>query len=241
MTPNPYRTNYVVSDTMKKLSYFLSVSALSLVFAASAAAQNPPQKMTLVLNGRANDGAVAQIDGRSYVDVETLARILNATLSFKPGRVILTGPAAETIAKPERVVQGFSKEFVRAGIAQLAEMREWKGAISSAIRAGVAGGSWLAPLLKEHRAQAAEGLSLASVAAKTESDLKALDLLKSEFTNLGDWDTAAQATIQSLNAEKSLNPLAAQNDPLLAKISECGNFLNAMLVGGEFADSTSCH
>ncbi len=229
---------------MKKLSCFLSGSALSLLLAASAVAQNPPQKMTLVLNGHANDGAVAQIDGRSYVDVETLARILNATLSFKPGRVILTGPtgpAAETMAKPERSVQGFSKEFARAGIAQLAEMREWKGAISSAIRSGVAGGNWLAPLLKEHRGRAAESLSLASVAAKTESDLKALDLLKSEFTNLGEWDGEAQATIQSLNAEKSINPLAAQNDPLLAKISECGNFLNAMLVGGEFADSTSCH
>ena len=145
------------------------------------------------------------------------------------------------IAKPERIAQGFSREFARAGIAQLAEMREWKGAISSAIRSGVAGGNWLAPLLKEHRARAAESLSLASVAAKTESDLKALELLKSEFTNLGEWDTEAQATIQSLNAEKSINPLAAQSDPLLAKISECGNFLNAMLVGGEFADSTSCH
>jgi hypothetical protein len=226
---------------MKKLSCSLLVSALSLLLAASAVAQNPPQKITLVLNGRANDGAVAQIDGRSYVDVETLARILNATLSFKPGRVILTGPEAETIAKPGHIAQGFSKEFARAGIAQLAEMREWKGAISSAIRSGVAGGNWLAPLLKEHRSRAAESLSLASVAAKTESDLKALELLKSEFTNLGEWDSEAQATIQSLNAEKSINPLAAQNDPLLAKISECGNFLNAMLVGGEFADSTSCH
>jgi hypothetical protein len=215
---------------MNKLSYFLSVSALSLLFAASVVAQNPPQKITLVMNGHANDGAVAQIGGRSYVDVETLARILNATISFKPGRVILTGPAVEAIANPERTVPAFSKEFAKAGIAQLAEMREWKGAISSAIRSGVAGGNWLAPLLKEHRGRAAEGLSQASVAAKTESDLRALELLKSEFTNLAEWDTESQATIQSLNAEKSLNPPAAQNDPLLAKISECGSFLNAMLV-----------
>jgi len=123
----------------------------------------------------------------------------------------------------------------------LAEMREWKGAISSAIRSGVAGGNWLAPLLHEHRARAAESLSQASVAAKTESDKKALQLLKSEFTNLGEWDSQVQATIQSLNAEQNLNPPAAQSDPLLAKISECGSFLNAMLVGGDFADSPSCH
>jgi hypothetical protein len=226
---------------MNKLSCFLSACALSLLFAPSVVAQTPPQKMTLVMNGRAIDGAVSQIGGRSYVDVETLARILKATLTFKPGRVILTGPAAETIAKPEPIAQGFSREFVKAGIAQLAEMREWKGAISSAIRSGVAGGNWLAPLLKAHRAGAAEGLNLASVAAKTDSDLKALELLKSEFTNLGEWDTESQATILSLNAEKSLNPPSAQNDPLLAKISECSSFLNAMLVDGEFTDSVSCH
>jgi hypothetical protein len=226
---------------MNKVSPFFSVSALSLLFVASAIAQNTPQKVTLVLNGRATDGAVSQIDGRSYVDVETLARILNATLSFKPGRVILTGTAAESVAKPESAAPGLSKEFARAGIAQLAEMREWKGAISSAIRSGVAGGNWLAPLLTEHRARAAESLSQAAVAAKTEPDLKALQLLKNQFANLGDWDTQAQATIQSLNAEKNLNPPAAQNDPLLAKISECGSFLSGMLVGGEFADSPSCH
>jgi hypothetical protein len=225
---------------MNKLSGLLSVSALSLLFSASAIAQNVPQKMALVMNGHATDGAISQIDGRSYVDVETLARILNATLSFKPGLVILSA-AAESVARPAGSAQGMSKEFARAGIAQLAEMREWKGAISSAIRSGVAGGNWLAPLLKEHRARAGESLSQASVAAKTEADLKALQLLKSEFTNLGEWDTEAQVTIQSLNAEQNLNPPAAQNDPLLAKISECSTFLNAMLVGGEFADSPSCH
>jgi hypothetical protein len=201
--------------------------------------------MTLLMNGRATDGAISQIDGRSYVDVETLARILKATLSFKPGLVILSAvilsAAAESVARPAASAQGMSKEFAGAGIAQLAEMREWKGAISSAIRSGVAGGNWLAPLLKEHRARAGESLSQASVAAKTEADLKALQLLKSELTNLGEWDTEAQVTIQSLSAEQNLNPPAAQNDPLPAKTSECSTFLNAMLVGCEFADSPSCH
>jgi hypothetical protein len=226
---------------MNRLSCFLSVSALALLLVASASAQNTPKKMTLVINGRATDGAVSQIDSRLYVDVEALARALNATLTLQPGRVILTGPMAESVAKTETIQPALSKEFARAGIAQLAEMREWKGAISSAIRSGVAGGNWLAPLLTEHRARAAGSLSQASLAAKTEPDLKALQLLKSQFANLGEWDTQAQATIQSLNAEKNLNPPAAQNDPLLAKISECGSFLNAMLVGGEFSDSPCCH
>ena len=79
------------------------------------------------------------------------------------------------------------------------------------------------------------------MAATTQSDKLALQLLKSEFTNLGQWDKNVQATIQSLNAEQNLDPAAAESDPLLTKISECSKFLNTMLVGGEFADNPSCH
>jgi hypothetical protein len=194
-----------------------------------------------VVNGRTAEAAVVQIDGHSYVDVDALARIMNAAVSFEAGRVILKVPAAEGGTKPERIAPGLSKDFAKAGISQLAEMREWKAAIASAIRSGVAEGNWLAPLLRDHRARAEASLGQTSLAAKTESDHKALQLLKNELTNLGEWDSNAQATIHSLNAEQSVNPVATQNDPLLAKISECGNFLSAMLVDGEFADSPSCH
>jgi hypothetical protein len=44
-----------------------------------------------------------------------------------------------------------------------------------------------------------------------------------------------------LDYEKTVNPPAAENDPLLTKISERGTFLRAMLVGGVFAESPSCH
>ncbi|MGA8761531.1 MAG: hypothetical protein WB562_01465 [Candidatus Sulfotelmatobacter sp.] len=228
---------------MKKLLCLrcLAGLALSLVFAGSATAQTAPEKKTLVMNGRTAEGAVVQINGHSYVDVDAFARIMNAAVSFEPGRVILTAPAAEAAAKPAAPATGFSKDFARAGISFLSEMREWKGAISSAIRSGVAGGNWLAPLLRDHQVRAEASLNQASVAAKTESDQKALQLLRSEFASLSEWDSNTQATIHSLNAEQSVNPPAAQSDPLLTKISECGNFLSAMLVGGEFADSSSCH
>ncbi len=228
---------------MDKLSWFLSVTSLTLclAFPGDATGQSAAQKKTLVVNGKAAAEAVVQIDGHSYVEVETLARIMDATVRFEPGRVILTGPALDTGAKPEPALRGLSKEFAQAGISELAEMREWKGAISSALRSGVAGGSWLAPLLHDHSVRAQESLGKASVAATTDSDKLALQLLKSEFTNLGQWDSNAQASILALNAEQNINPAAAQSDPLLAKISDCSKFLNAMLVGGEFADSPNCH
>jgi len=216
--------------------------ALLLIVAGTALAQNAPGKKTLVVNGRTADGAVVQIDGHFYVDVDTFARMINAAVSFEPGRVILTVPAAADAGnKAERSTPGLSKDFARAGISELAEMWEWKGAIASAIRSGVAGGNWLGPWLQDYRARAEGSLSQASLAAKTESDQRALQLLKNQLTNLGQWDSNTQATILSLNGEQTVNPSVAQNDPLLAKISECGNFLNAMLVGGEFADSPSCH
>jgi hypothetical protein len=115
------------------------------MLAGAAFGQNAPEKKMLVVNGHSADGAVVQIGGHSYVDVETFARIMNAKVSFEPGRVILAVPAAETGAKPERTVPGFSKEFARAGISQLAKMREWKAAIASAIRSGVAGAIGSAP------------------------------------------------------------------------------------------------
>ena len=211
------------------------------MFAGVAFAQNAPGKKTLVVNGRTADGAVVQIDGHSYVDVDTFARIMNAAVSFEPGRVILTVPAAEAGAKPERIAPGLSKDFAKAGISQLAVMWEWKGAIASAIRSGVAGGNWLGPWLHDYRVRAEGSLSQTSLAAKTESDQKALQLLKNELASLGEWDSNTQATIHSLNGEQTVNPAVAQNDPLLAKISECGNFLSGMLVGGEFADNPSCH
>jgi hypothetical protein len=228
---------------MKILSRFLAIACLtlSLTFAVSAVAQNAPRARALVVNGRTVDGTVVQIDGHSYVDVETLAQVLGAAVRLEPGRVVLTSADPETVAKPGHATPALSKEFARAAISQLADMREWKGAISSVIRSGVAGGNWLAPLLHEHRVRAEESMNQASVMATTDSDKLALQLLRGEFTNLGQWDSNTQATILSLNAEQNLNPAAARNDPLLAKISECSGFLNTMLVGGEFADSLSCH
>jgi hypothetical protein len=228
---------------MDKLSCFRSLTALvlSLTFAGAAFAQNAPEKKTLVVNGRTADRAVVQIDGHSYVDVDAFARIMNATVNFESGRVILTVPAAEANAKPERTAPGLSKGFAVTGVSQLAEMREWKAAIASAIRSGVAGGNWLGPWLHDYRVRAEGSLSQTSLAAKNESDQKALQLLKNELANLGEWDSNTQATILSLDGEQTVNPAVAQNDPLLAKISECGHFLDVMLVSGEFADSPSCH
>jgi hypothetical protein len=68
-----------------------------------------------------------------------------------------------------------------------------------------------------------------------------MQLLRSEFSNLARWANDVVTTRQSLNATKTVDPNAVQNDQTLTKISDCGRFLNSMLVRGTFADDQSCH
>jgi len=85
------------------------------------------------------------------------------------------------------------------------------------------------------------GIRQAEVAASTDADLNALQLLQNEADQLGSWADSVFAARQVLNGAKTVDPNALQNDPALAKIRSCGQFLNAMLVSGAFADDPSCH
>ena len=61
------------------------------------------------------------------------------------------------------------------------------------------------------------------------------------MTNVAQWDSQTQTTIQSLNAEPAINPASTESDPLRLKIADCSTFLVTMLVSGEFADNANCH
>jgi hypothetical protein len=76
----------MVDQIMNKVLCFRPATALRLflILVVATFAQNAPKKKILVVNGRTADEVVVQIDGHSYVDVETLARIMNATVSFEP-------------------------------------------------------------------------------------------------------------------------------------------------------------
>ncbi len=201
---------------------------------------NAPAK-TLVVNGHTSPGAVVQLNGKSYVDVEAFAQAVDATVRFEANKVILTMGAAPTAAQPAQKPVGLSREFSQAGIAALSDMREWRGGIASALRFGVAAGNWLGPWLQDYQVRAQKSLDQASLAAKTESDQKAAELLRNELNNVKQWDREAQTTIQSLNAEPSINPASTESDPLRLKIADCSTFLVTMLVSGEYADNANCH
>jgi hypothetical protein len=209
-------------------------------------AQNPPGR-PFIVNGK-EVGSVVQMDGRSYVDVETLAQATNGSVTIEPNRVLLNLPAPEGAAAPGGENQptagetpppeGLSREFARQAIGLLAEMREWRGAVGTILMYNVpVVGTWP----QDYRDRVRASLDQVSVTAMTPDDEAALSLLQSQFSRLSDWADNVVTTRDNLDATNSVRPDALGNDPALAKISSCSGFLSSMLVSGKFENSTSCN
>ncbi len=221
----------------------LLLVALILFSAKTGFAQANSGKTSkpLVVNGKTMDAEVAQINGHSYVDLETLAQLTNGVVTVEPNRIVLTIPAASTAAPTSAAPpppEGLSRDFASAGVSALADMREWRGAISMMITYGlVVSASWST----DYHDRVEADLSQATVAATTESDQNALPLLRNEFDKLNSWANEVLTARRSLNGAKTVDPNALKNDPSLAKINECGRFLNGMIVSRVFSDNASCH
>jgi hypothetical protein len=201
----------------------------------------PPVAKTLVVNGKNVGAQLKVIDGRSYVDVETLAQVTNGTVTVEPNRIVLTIPVASTAAATSAAPpppEGLSRDFASAAVSSLADMREWRGAISTMITYGLAvSASWST----DYHDRVDVDLSQAAVAATTDSDRNALSLLRNEFEKLTAWANETFAARQALNGAKQIDPNALKNDPSLAAITNCSRFLNGMIVSGTYTDNAACH
>jgi hypothetical protein len=222
-----------------KRSFAWLLAALFLVGPGIALSQDAAQSGTLVITGRTGHVPVIQVNGRSYVDLESLARTVNGSLSFGGSQITLTLPGARTAAPAQAPVQqpnrGFSPGFLRAGIEAMATVREWHSALATAIQNQIPiTASWLGA----YRAQAATSLNLAQAAISTSSDRNAYPLLNNEFQNMGmltDKYVAKRANVEYIS------PDSLQNDDLNQSIVNCGHSLAAMSASGQFVDDGSCH
>jgi hypothetical protein len=212
-----------------------------LIVPELARSQAVQQSRTLIVNGQSGPVKIVEIDGRSYVDLESLARLANGTLGFSGNQITLTLPGSaagtEPVAAPSRLPanSGFSREFLRASIEEMALIREWRSALVNSIENNF-------PIQEDwvegYRRQAASSLELASVAASTDSDRSAVQLLSSEFDNM------KALSVQLLAERKSMqyvSPEHLTDDPLNQKILTCARSLASMAVGGQFVDDASCH
>jgi hypothetical protein len=226
--------------TLLPLIFLLIVPAIGL-------AQAVPQARTLVVNGQSGQVQVVEMNGRSYIDLESLARIANGSLGFSGDQITLTLPAVAPDSSPTAATSataparapasnpGFSKGFLRAAIEAATNMREWHAALASAIQSGFP----LTPdTLAPYRAQTTTGMRLASVAITTGSDQSAFQLLTNEFNymkQLSDKYLAMRANLTFIS------PNALQNDSLNQTIVTCGHSLAAMAASGQFVDDGSCN
>jgi len=221
--------------------WLLLGTCLALPFVSSS--QAGQAKQTLVVSGQPGEVALVQIEGRSYVDVEALARQANGSLSFRGNQTVLTLPTCPTSAAAAASAPtpdapppapGFSKNFLRAGIEEMSVIREWRSAVVNAIQRGLpVTDDWVAGL----RGNAMQNLRLASVAANTDDDRSAFQLLTNEFNFM------KQLSDQLVAAGKSMSyisPDDLSNNPLNQKIVTCGRSLGAMAANGQFSDDGSC-
>ncbi|MFZ0579850.1 MAG: hypothetical protein WAN72_00140 [Candidatus Acidiferrales bacterium] len=229
----------------KSLAYLLAT--LFLVVPDIGLSQNVNQSRTLIINGQSTAVPVVQLNGRSYVDLESLANAVNGSLSSAGGQIAFSMPLGSAAAAPPATAAtpassappapnpGFSKGFLNAGIEAAATLREWHTALASAIQNGYpVTDAMLAP----YRAQATTNLRLVSVALSTDSDRNAYQLLSNEFQNmvkLTDKYVAARANMNYVS------PDALQNDDLNRRFVACGHSLGAMAASGQYVDDGSCH
>jgi hypothetical protein len=206
-------------------------------------AQDKPMR-TLVVNGRSVDTAVVEVEGRSYVDIEGLAQIIGGSVNFEPNQITLTlpepapaaTPADATAATPPAADE-MSKQFQQLAVFTLAEMREWRGAVSAVVTTGVpVVGTWP----EDYHDRVGNDLLQATLGASTVQDNQAVQLLQQEYALLTDWANQVLGERKALDAARSIDPNSLQDDKALAKISKCGQFLSSMIVGGNFYDDSSC-
>jgi hypothetical protein len=213
---------------------------LLLIVPVLALSQAAQETRILVVNGQLGQVTVVQVNGRSYVDLEALAQVANGSVGFNGNKITLTLPGAQstpptaTPSASPSANPGLSKGFLKAGIEAMSLVREWHSALANAIQNGFPlAESWLSG----YRNQAAAALRLASVAASTDSDQSASQLLNNEFENMKTLSNNYVAARQSLDY---IAPDALTNDTLNQKIISCGHSLAGMAASGQFVDDGSC-
>lgn len=206
---------------------FLCLFFLLLVHAAQ-------QSRTFTVAGHYGEIPVAEMDGRSYVQIEALAQLANGSLSSRGNQIVLT-LSPSNASTSTTVARGFTREFLRAGIEQMSVIREWRSALISAVQRGYPiTGEWMTTFTE--RAQ--HNLRLVSLAASTESDRNAFQLLTNEFNNM---KQLSDRFVDANNSRTYTRTDAVENDPLDQRILNCGHALAAMAASGQFADDGSCH
>jgi hypothetical protein len=93
-----YRKRIAMREKLFKAVLMLVVL---LALTGLAWSQDAQQNLTLIVTGQAGQIPIVQMNGKSYVNIDALARLTNSSLSFKGNQIILTPPPSTSPAAPE--------------------------------------------------------------------------------------------------------------------------------------------
>src|SRR5260370_35072323 len=74
--------------------FFLPLGFVLALAGILFAQSTPTKNKILVVNGKNAGPVIRQIDGRSYVDIETLAQFTNGAVTIQRHRIVVTIPAS---------------------------------------------------------------------------------------------------------------------------------------------------
>jgi hypothetical protein len=221
-----------------------SAVILTLVFAAILLAQAVQQKGTLIVKGFPGQAPLVQVRGKSYVELESLARMTNGSLSFHGNQVTLTlnGPvpappaeAVHPVEEPPKVTPKLSPDLLRAGVDAMATAGDWRQALANAVQ-------YNTPLSDDfangYRRNIENQLVLASSAGVSDDDRNMIQLLRNAVTKMQTLSDKYMALRRSLTY---IAPDALEDDPLNQQVLNCAQGLRAMASSATFQDVAACH
>jgi hypothetical protein len=216
--------------------------ASGIAAAQSSQSQSKYEERTVEINGHTGKAMVFVIDGKSYIAIESLARIANGSLTFRGGNIVLHLPAADAASAhhEQHPLPGMTNDFMRASLQALATLKEWTHALAHDITTNPPanpGGTTMAGFRK----RAADQLRVATVDAKNESDEDALRLLRNHFNQVDNWNQKLIGEQRRMDMAKySMFPNALDRDPSYQGIMRCAGFLATMLPSGQFEENIAC-
>lgn len=227
-----------------------SLLLLLSLLAGMASGQNKLEHRTIIVNGRSGDITIFRVSGHSFVDLETLVHLFNGTITYEGNNIVLTFnsstapvPAAPnsppaTAMPPQAPPNALSQDFMTAAVQELGVLKDWRSVMAYGITRGVPGDGSRMVLAQN---KATDALRMAQVAASTDADRSAFQLLQADFNNVNKWYkklVEGRKNMTTGNYSMSQDPL--KNDSDYQKIVACSDFLGQMIPSGTFSDDGSC-
>jgi len=215
--------------------------ALLAALPAAASAQATQQAGTLSIAGQPEQATVVRINGKAYVDIESLARITHGSIKFQGNQTILTLPGSGTstetapAANAPTVRPHLSENYLAAQVQATSAIREWRAALVHAVENNApVTADWTGKLRRVAESQ----VQLAVAAATTDQDQHAVNLLRNEFDNL---EQLNDQFVSMHNTASNISPDAFKDNALDAKIVGCEHALMSMSGSKQFQDDPACH